>query len=437
MRPPPPRHFQNAPTGKVDQWLVNFFTFSALLFAGSYIVSYVYSMSTATESSSIIFACSIALKALVVPASATSNRGRGLVVLTLMLTVATFNMLVSQDVVETSLRWLLWFSIVISLNRILGACDGSWIPALVKRLPWLFAIMYVTLITTAHCITNDDNVRLAYHLSGLYGNLIFATGLFAFKFWQRMTWSIAGLAAIYSSGAGGALFTIPIMFVPYILYNATSMPVKGIGITLLIAMGGAFFFQSQLFGRFLDIKLNIAYSDNSTSGLERLERSRDMRWTLVRYGWDKAVERPMGTGLGHTYSDELSRLYAVGHVHNGTVTTLVELGFPGFVIVASLLIWIMFSILRNATLENQLKGFFFTYTFTFFGRSLSENYTPFDLGNFFNFVFLLLTISLFLHQRSSRHALLTEGSKPQPRPPMDRPRPPMRPPMAHPFPQRR
>jgi O-antigen ligase len=241
--------------------------------------------------------------------------------------------------------------------------------------------------------------------------------------------------AIYFSGAGGALFTVPIMFVPYILYSASSMPVKGIGIAMLLMLGGAFFFESQLFGRFLDIKLNLSYSENSTSGLDRLERSRDMRWTLVKYGWQKAIERPVGTGLGHTYADELSRLYYVAHVHNGTVTTLVELGFPGFATVACLLFWVMWGILRSPTIENQLKGFYFTYSFTIFGRSLSENYTPFDLGNFFNFVFLLFTISLFLHQRTGRFALITEGGT-APGRPVPMPRMGLRPPLPRPLPMR-
>ena len=124
-----------------------------------------------------------------------------------------------------------------------------------------------------------------------------------------------------------------------------------------------------------------------------------MRLLLVQYGWSLAEAHPWGTGLGRTYSQQITGEMGVGHVHNGTVTMLIELGFPGFAVVASLLLWIFGSILRSRTIPNQIKGFYFTYFFTIFGRSLSENYTPFDLGNFFNLVFLVFTINFFLYER--------------------------------------
>ncbi len=400
--PQAPRH---APISKIDRWIVGFFTLAAFGYSVSYVMEYLYIHNIAFETTTGLFAAFISLKALIVPASRHSHRGRATVLISVLFAVALFNMLVSQDVVQTSMRWILWFWIVIALNRVVGAADGSWIPMLIKRLPWLFLAVYVTLILVARNVKDEQSIRFSLHLSGLYGNLMFACGLFAAKWWQRLSWSVGGMLAIYFSGAGGALFTVPIMFIPFILYSASSMPVKGIGVAMLIIMGGAFFFQSQLFGRFLDIKLNASYDNNSVNGLERLERSRDMRLQLINYGLQKVIERPVGTGLGHTYADELSRIYMVSHVHNGTITMLVELGLPGFAVVAGLMAWVMWSILRSSLIGNQLKGFYFTYFFTMFGRSLSENYTPFDLGNLFNFIFLLFTISLFLHERAQQRPL--------------------------------
>lgn len=420
MRPPPFSAGQPQ-SDRVDRWLIKFLTLVAVLFALSNFIRYAYSADIAFQGTSVFFISICAIKAMLVPAARAPYRGRGTVLLTLLFATAIFNMVISMDIIETSLRWVMWFVMVVSLNRIIGATSGTWVPELIKRLPRLFLIIYSSLMLSAHFLQSENVVLVAHHLSGLYGNLMFASGLFAEKFWQRMGWSVFGLFAIYFSGAGGALFTVPIMFVPYILYSANSTPVKGIGVAMLLLMGGAFFFQSQLFGRFLDIKLNISYSDTSVNGIERLERSRDMRLQLINYGLQKVVERPEGTGLGHTYAEELSRIYMVSHVHNGTITMLVELGIPGFAVIAGLLGWIMWTILRSTVIENQLKGFYFTYFFTIFGRSLSENYTPFDLGNFFNFVYLIFTLGLFLHHQTRLDA--KSGGRPAPMMPWRQPPP--------------
>jgi len=402
-------------------------TFAAGLFVLSYVVAYVRNQSWAFYGTAMVLTFLILIKALIVPSARAALRGRATVMISVLFAVALFNIIVAQNM-ETPLRWLLWLLIVVCLNRVVGAADGRWVNELIRRLPYMFFAIYLTLIVVARFIRDEEAIRFAYHLSGLYGNLILATGLFAGKLWQRLTWSAIGLVAIYLSGAGGALFTVPIMFVPYILYSTTSMPVKGMTVTTLLIIGGVFFFGSDLFGQFLDIKLNLDYSDNSASGLDRLEHSGDLRLQLVKFGWFLAQEHPLGTGLGHTYSDEILSTYNVSHVHNGTITMLVELGFPGFTAIFCLMAWMMWSILRSPHIENQLKGFYFTYFFTVFGRSLSENYTPFDLGNFFNYVFLIVSISLFLHLRvaqSSRRPAAHLAPPPGLMMPPMRPQPPL------------
>jgi O-antigen ligase len=297
--------------------------------------------------------------------------------------------------------------------------------------------MYLTVVIAGHYAVDDNRLKFALHLSGLYGNLILASGLFAKNFWQRMFWPAVGLVAIFFSGAGGALFTIPIMFVPYILYNTTSMPVKGIAVAGMLMFGGLFFFESQLFGRFLDIKLSVASSDDeSYSGLDRLERSKEMRLQLVQYGIQLAEQNPLGTGLGGTYADVISEEMGVSHVHNGTLTMIIELGFPGFALVAGLLLWIFFTIFQSRIIGDQVKAFYFTYFFTIFGRSLSENYTPFDLGNFFNLVFLIFTTYFFLYERApqfNRQSMMPAFRPPGPL--MPPPRWAMSPPAGRPPPR--
>jgi O-antigen ligase len=87
----------------------------------------------------------------------------------------------------------------------------------------------------------------------------------------------------------------------------------------------------------------------------------------------------------------------VGHAHNGTMSMLIELGVPGFAVALGLMLWMFACILRNPAVSSHVRGFYFTYFFTIFGRSLSENYTPLDLGNYFNYIFIIFSGYLFLN----------------------------------------
>jgi hypothetical protein len=387
--------------GKTDRWIVRYLTLCSIMYGGTYIGTYCLHTNFGVETATMLIAGLLLIKAITIPATHGGFRGRATVLVSVLFAVALFNSLVSWNTIETSERWVLWFGIVVCFARVVGASDGSWVEATIQRLPYLFAILYVTVLMVSRYAVDDASVKLAYHLSGLYGNLILASGLFSLRLWQRMLWTSIGLMAIFFSGAGGALFTIPIMFLPYILYSASSMPVKGIAVAGFLMFGGLFFYNSNLFGQFLDIKLNANLDTSAYSGMDRLEHSKDQRLELVQYGFALAQMNPLGTGLGHTYHDLIAQEMGVAHVHNGTMTLLIELGFPGLAVVGVLLLWIFWCILRSTSVPNQIKGFYFTFFFTVFGRSLSENYTPFDLGNFFNLVFLIFTAYFFLYQRQS------------------------------------
>jgi len=385
--------------GKTDRWLVNYLTFACVLFVLCYAGTHFMRSDYYTQGIVTLLAMIAVLKAFSVPTVQTAYGERALVFLSLMLVVALVNIVVSWSMLESALRWTLWFTMVLSLSRVTSASDGAWADVMIRRLPFLFFCIYTSIIISAHFL-DPQAAYAAYHLSGLYGNLILATGLFAGKTWQRLLWSVVGLLAIYFSGAGGALFCIPIMFVPYILYSASSMPVKGLALAGLLALGALSFFESQLFSSFLAIKANSASTGFSYTGLDRLEHSKEMRLQLVEYGLQLVKQNPLGTGLGHTYYDDMFKEAGAGHAHNGTISMLIELGVPGFSVALCLMLWMFSCILRNPSLGSQVRAFYFTYFFTIFGRSLSENYTPLDLGNYFNYIFLVYSGYLFLNQKA-------------------------------------
>ncbi|HVU36965.1 MAG TPA: O-antigen ligase family protein [Opitutales bacterium] len=391
-----------AQLGPNDKWVINYFTISTVIYSFSYVFSYLDPNSYYGRGTAIFLMAMAVFKAATSPAS-NSGSGRSTVLLTLLLGLAIFNMVISWNVVETSARWVLWLTTVISLARVVGSSNGTWIGVLIQRLPYLFGVIYISIMVLAHFHTDEETVAGAHHLSGLYGNLILASALFHNHKTRRLCLILAGFIGIYFSGAGGALFTVPIMFIPYILYNTTSAPVRGFAVASMLLLGAVSFYQSDLFSSFLNIKAKSASVGGfAFTGMERLNRSKELRLELVQYGLNLAKANPLGTGLGHTYASDLSVILGVAHVHNGTISMLIELGMPGFALVASLFAWIFWSIMQSPSINQQLKAFYFTYFFTVFGRSLSENYTPFDLANIFTAVFLIYTISLFLYPHLPR-----------------------------------
>jgi len=416
-----------SPLSENDRWILNYLTFLATGYALAGTMGFQEMQGIALQATAAVTVGVVMLKAMFVKQTPSDGRSHALLVLILLILAAVLNVMVSWKPLETLLRWTGWLVLVLSLSRIARASEGQWINPLIRRLPVLFFMLYLAYYIWGRSSDDLSALRSHLHMSGLYGNLILATGLFSPKLWQRVLWTIVGFVGIYLSGAGGALFTVPIMFVPFILYSTTSMPVKGITVALVLIFGATVFFQSQLFNRFLDIKLNISPTEESGfTGMDRLEHSKEERLALATYGISLAQRYPFGTGLGNTYADVSKEEIGMTHVHDGNVSLLIELGYPGFAIYTGVLLWIFLNILRNPGIDNQLKGFYFTYYFTFFGRSLSENYTMFDLGNFFNVVLLLLTASLFLCMRHGIAVRQPMMSRPGPMR-MPPPRPPMRP----------
>jgi len=431
---PFPQSNQATKIGKNDRWVVNYLTFAACLFVFGYFATHFLSgrginSDYYTEGIVVFLAMILFLKALAVPTVRFAHAERGLLLMALMLVVSLVNILVSWNQLESALRWLLWFGMVGCLSRVSANTDGTWIEVIIRRLPFLFFLIYISIITMTRFL-DAEGAYTAFHLSGLYGNLILATGLFANKSWQRMMWSGVGLIGIYYSGAGGALFCIPIMFIPFILYSTSSMPAKGLMVAFVLMIGALFFFESELFSSFLNIKAGAgSVGGFSYSGLDRLERSKDMRLELIQYGLNLVKENPMGTGLGHTYYEDMSRGAGVSHAHNGTISMLIELGVPGFMMALCLMLWMFLGILRNKSVDSSVRAFYFTYFFTIFGRSLSENYTPLDLGNYFNYVFLIFSGYLFLNDRVRRQPV----AGPRFAPTRMMVRPGLRPPLPRPM----
>jgi O-antigen ligase len=177
------------------------------------------------------------------------------------------------------------------------------------------------------------------------------------------------------------------------------MPVKGFVLASLFFVGVFSFYGSPLFASFLDIKANAIATGGSLTGADRLERSGTERLQLIEYGLLLTEEYPLGTGLGHTYNQNMGENAGVASAHNGTISMLIELGVFGFTVVYCLMAWMFLCIFRNRSFSTHVRAFYFTFLFTVFGRSLSENYSPLDTGNFFVFIFLIFSICLFLNQK--------------------------------------
>jgi hypothetical protein len=419
--------------------VVIFVIFAALCYAFSSTIGFNIFDSLAPQAVAITLVLFATVRALLARQSQQTGGTRGVMLVAIFAMVAVMNCAISWNPLETILRWGLWFILIILLTKMGRSSTGKWMEVTIEWLPYLFFITYIALILFAHKLTNETDISVSpvMHLTGLVGNMILATGLFASSLLRRILWSVLGFFVIFRSGAGGALFTIPISFIPFILYSTTSVPIKGVAVATMLLLGAAVFYNSTLFTRFLNIKVG-GDSTESYSGLERLENSGQTRLLLVQIGLEISRDNPLGTGLGDTYFNIVVDEAGMSHVHNGTISMLIELGYLGFAVYVGVLAWVFLTILTNPAIENRKKAFYFTYYFTIFGRSLSENYSPFDLGNFYNMVFLLLTGYLFLYPRVVAVRPPAFAPAPGPmgmRPPLPmHPPPPMRPPLRPPPP---
>jgi hypothetical protein len=299
---------------------------------------------------------------------------------------AIFNCIISLKRQETFVRWICWFALIISLLKVVRSLRDLSMRTITDIAMLTFSGIGVALHIKGLISNGDDAIR-AYHLSGLYADFAFTSFLLS----RRPIKWFAGIVAIimiFTSGATGALVTAIVSLCVFAFLRTGITTVKALLAVGCIGVAAGVTYESGLWDYFISLKVN-PYAEET--GIDRLRRSGEDRIDLAKDGFIIAGEYPRGTGLGNTYDRKISAYMDVSHVHNGNISTLIRLGWVGLILYLASIAIVVGIAASSPRITIAMREVVITYMATFFTRSLSENYSLFDLGNYCSFFILFLT----------------------------------------------
>lgn len=147
------------------------------------------------------------------------------------------------------------------------------------------------------------------------------------------------------------------------------------------------------------------------TGFEHMARSGEDRAWLRDYGYALVEDRPLGWGLGNTYTIWVGEKSRGTNLHNGLLNVAVQLGVVGFVVYMASLLFFCCKIIFNRRLPRISRYFFASLLMAAMFRSLSEDFTFLDLGHFT--VYFIVYFMIF-YSRERRRDELVMPIPPQP-----------------------
>ena len=235
---------------------------------------------------------------------------------------------------------------------------------------------------------------------GTYGGALLISASFLRRNSSAIGLSCVGLVVLIGSHSRGALIASGIALVPLGWYWIRRIGPKILVIiplfTLVVVLGEV---------RFNIIEEYMKAKTAKTGGNIGAELGATTQMRLVMWikGIDLVRERPWGYGLGDAYFPQLARGMLAEKeelsVHNGILTTVIELGVHGSLIVIGAIAAALFQLLRR--FRNIDPGMRLPLTamliFCIF-RSFTENYLIFNIGNTVTLSFIFLNLILLLNR---------------------------------------
>lgn len=309
--------------------------------------------------------------------------------------VALINISVSTDQTESALRWALWAAMILGMNLLATKFDEGVDLSLATVLPWAALIIWYAKYwqSTGDEIEIKEKVR-ALHLSAFFASICLSTGLLHPKKHIRLMFAVVGIYGIIASGSRAALLFMPLQFIAAALYyfrsRLTSFAVLALPFAALVFV----LFDDELRDATLGQKAVVKNRDTVVDA----RRSLEDRGYLRELAYDMIADRPLGYGYGNTYTIPGDLMDRGTNFHNGFLNVGAMMGVHVMIAYILLLFWLCRELAFRAYASPLFRHVFLAILISCLLRSVTEDFTPFDLGNPIAYLIVFLTL-LYLNKR--------------------------------------
>jgi hypothetical protein len=317
------------------------------------------------------------------------------VIIAAMAFVALINVLTSTDPFESTLRWGLWVAMIIGMNLLSTRFEKEVDVSLATTIPWVALVIWYA----KYWSSGSDGIDLkekvaALHLSAFFASLCLSTGLLHPKKHMRLIFVAVGVYGIIVSGSRAALLFLPLQFIAASLYYFRNKLTSFV--VLLIPLAALIFvlFDDELRDATLGQKAVIKNRDTVLDARRALED----RGYLRDLAYDMIGARPQGYGYGNTYKIPGATKDRGTNFHNGFLNIGAMMGVHVMLAYLIFLLWLFRELAFKANVSPLFRYLFLAILISCMLRSITEDFTPFDLGNPIAYLLVYLTL-LYLNKR--------------------------------------
>jgi hypothetical protein len=284
---------------------------------------------------------------------------------------------------------------ILGMNLLSTRFDRGIDVSLATTVPWVALVIWYAKYWSSGGDDIDLKERVsALHLSAFFASLCLSTGLLHPKRHMRLIFVAVGVYGIFVSGSRAALLFMPFQFIAAALYyfrnRFTSFAILLLPFATLIFV----LFDDELREATLGQKAATKNRDTIVDAL----RSVEDRGYLRELAFDMILDRPLGYGYGNTYTIPGALKDRGTNFHNGILNVGAMMGIHVMLAYVFVLFWLFRELLFKTNASPLFRHVFLAILISCMLRSVTEDFTPFDLGNPISYLLVYLTL-LYLNKR--------------------------------------
>lgn len=319
------------------------------------------------------------------------SKGFVYVVTIYLIGFAFLNTKFAIDSGDAQTKWIVWILTVFTLLRLTVKIDQKNTEAFMDAIPWIFFIG--TALSVILTIDDFGKATSRNNSVGLYAGAAFISAFYK-KGSTRYFLMFFSAIFIYGSSSRAAVLGTILAALPVLFY---SMRLKRFYLYLLPV-----FILIVVFFNDIENLTEEFFQRKATAGnaIEALLDSKEQREYLFQMGAALVVERPyLGYGLGDGYIELI--IFGDGEktVHNGYLTTFIEVGVPFSVFIFTCIGLSIFNLFRDKLLGADYKIVTLSFMLYILARAYGENYLVFNSANNVSIIFLTLVLIFLFKSR--------------------------------------